>query len=135
MISKACLSITDVDQIIAAARVAAHTAGVGVTICVVDEAGNLLRLDRLDGAPLVSLRVAEGKARTAAEMRMSTAMIEHIAADMPSVIAIANIHPFRGGLPLFSEGHCVGAIGVSGALPDQDVQIAECGANVITAES
>ncbi|WP_394439033.1 heme-binding protein [Sphingobium naphthae] len=131
MISRPRLTVSEIDHIMAAARIAAQADGLAVTICIVDDGGHLLRLDRLDNAPLISLRVAEGKARTAVELNMSTATLEQAVSDMPSMIAIAGLHPYRGGIPLHHEGHCVGAIGVSGALPEQDEHVALSGAHAL----
>lgn len=128
MMARTHLTTIEADAIMADARRAAEAEKVAVTICIVDDGGHLLRLDRLDDAQLVSLRVAEGKARTALELKMPTALLEEAAAALPSIIAIAGLHPFRGGVPLFHDGRCVGAIGVSGASPDQDEQIAQRGA-------
>jgi glc operon protein GlcG len=132
MPSKPYIAIADADRVASAAREAAQAAGVAVTICVVDDAGHLLRLERLDGAPLVSLRVAEGKARTAVEMKMPTSLAEQAATGMPSIVAIADIYPFRGGFPLFEGDFCVGAVGISGGSPDQDEAIAVASACVWT---
>lgn len=128
MPSKPYIALHDADRIAVAARDAAQAAGAAVTICVVDDAGHALRVDRLDGAPLVSLRVAEGKARTAVEMKMATSSAEQAAAGLPSIIAISGIYPFRGGIPLFEGDFCVGAVGISGGSPDQDEAIAEAAA-------
>ena len=125
---KPYLAIADADRIAVAARTAARTAGIAVTICVVDDAGHALRLDRLDGAPLVSLRVAEGKARTAVEMKMPTSLAEQAATGLPTIIAIADIYPFRGGIPLFDGDFCVGGVGISGGSPDQDEAVAAAAA-------
>ncbi|AMK20469.1 MULTISPECIES: GlcG/HbpS family heme-binding protein [Sphingobium] len=133
MISRPCLTLTEIDHIMAAARIAAQKDGLAVTICILDDGGHLLRLDRLEGAPLISLRVAEGKARTAVELNMSSASLEQAVSATPSMIAIAGLHPFRGGIPLYHEGYCVGAIGVSGALPEQDEHVALSGAGALTA--
>jgi len=131
MVSRPILTLTQADVVAGAARSYAEACRLAVTICVVDGGGHLMRLDRLDDAPLVSLRVAQGKARTALELKTPTRLLEQAAADMPSFIAIADVYPFRGGIPLFVEGHCVGAIGVSGASPDEDEQTAACGARVL----
>lgn len=124
MPTKPYLTLSDVDRIVAAARAEATSAGAAVTICVVDDGGALLRLDRLDGALLVSLRVAEGKARTAVEMRMPTSAIEDMAIAFPPLISIPAIAPFRGGIPLTLDGALVGGVGVSGGSPEQDERIA-----------
>lgn len=132
MPSKPYITIADVDRIAVAARAAAQAAGIAVTICVVDDAGHSLRLERLDGAPLVSLRVAEGKARTAVEMKMSTSLAEQAATGLPTITAIAGIYPFRGGIPLFDGDFCVGGVGISGGSPDQDEAVAAAAARAWT---
>ncbi|OUC54358.1 hypothetical protein CA262_05370 [Sphingobium sp. GW456-12-10-14-TSB1] len=129
MIFRPHLTSSEIDAIMATARGFAEAQALAVTICIVDDGGHVLRLDRLDGAPLISLRVAEGKARTALELRMPTGLLEPSIAAMPSMIAIADFYPFRGGVPLFHQGQCVGAIGVSGAAPEQDEETAQRGAD------
>ncbi|AMK26589.1 heme-binding protein [Sphingobium sp. TB-6] len=133
MLFRPRLTPAEIDGIMAKAHAAAAAGGFAVTICIVDEGGHLLRLDRLEDAPLISLRVAEGKARTAVELNMSTAALEQAVAALPSMTAIAGIYPFRGGIPLRQDGYCVGAIGVSGVLPDQDEQVAQSGASALAA--
>lgn len=125
MPSKPYMTIDAADRIVAAARAAAAKKAAAVTIAVVDDGGHLVRLDRLDGAPLISLRVAQGKARTALEMRAPTSAIEELAIVQPSLVAINDLYPFRGGRPLFTKMHCIGAVGVSGADAETDEKIAE----------
>lgn len=124
MISRPSLTLAETDPIFSAARSLAQIENIAVTICLVDDGGHMLRLERMDDAPLISLRVAEGKARTALELRMSTSLLESAAAAMPSMNAIAEFYPFKGGIPLFHQGCCIGAIGVSGAIPEKDELIA-----------
>ncbi|KFL46287.1 hypothetical protein IL54_1703 [Sphingobium sp. ba1] len=63
---------------------------------------------------------------------MPTIQLEQAAMAMPSLIAIDDFYPFRGGVPLYHEAHCVGAIAVSGASPDQDEAVARYGAASLT---
>ena len=132
MISRPHLTTLEVDAIMQAARTFAQTENLAVTICIVDDGGHMLRLDRLGAAPLISLRVAEGKARTALELKMPTIQLEQAAMAMPSLIAIDDFYPFRGGVPLYHEAHCVRAIAVSGASPDQAEAVARYGAASLT---
>ena len=124
MLLRPFIELETVDRLIGAGRKAAESRGARVSLCVVDSGGHIVRMDRLDGAPLVSLRVAEGKARTALEMQMDTAIVQGVAESLPSIIAIAGIYPFAGGVPLVHDATCIGAVGVSGDTPENDVAIA-----------
>lgn len=128
---KPYLTLAQADAIGLAARAEAEAHGFGVTIVVTDDAGNAIRLDRLDAASLVSLTVAEAKAKTAVNLRMPTSAIGTMAESMPNMIAIPGLMPFPGGLPLMQEGTLVGAIGVSGALGHEDEQVAQAGAGAL----
>lgn len=122
------LSEAEADAILARARAAAASGGTPMTITVVDDGGHLLRLVRMDGVPLVSLDVAVAKARTAARMRMSTAVLAGIVDKTPALLAIPEVLPFPGGMPLIVDGVCVGAIGASGGSPEEDEAVAAAGA-------
>lgn len=125
MMHRPFLQLEIVDRLFSAGRAAAQRWGARVSLCVVDSGGHIVRLERLDGAPLVSLRVAEGKARTALEMQMDTATVQRIAESLPSITAIVGIYPFAGGFPLVHDATCIGAVGVSGDTPENDVAIAQ----------
>lgn len=115
--------------LLAAAQKAATGPGTG-SIAVVDSGGHLLMLHRLDGTFPASARVAEGKARTAAVFRKATRDFEHaINSGRVAMAAMEGWTPLQGGVPIFVDGVCVGAVGVSGAASaDQDDEIARAGA-------
>ena len=48
------------------------------------------------------------------------------------LLALKNITPIEGGLPVVVDGKIIGAIGVSGALSSQDAQVAKAGADALT---
>lgn len=104
-------------------------------IAVVDEGGNLLALQRLDGTFAASANIAIGKARTAALFQKPTRAFEEIVnKGRTSMVALSGgaldqFTPLQGGIPLMANGKVVGAIGVSGAATAaQDEELAAIGA-------
>lgn len=116
----------------ALAAVIAHATGLGVAVScsVVDGAGNEVLTARMPGAASFTPHIARTKARTAVAMRMDSADVAGLAATYPDLIpAIDEQMPFTittlGGGVLLKAGNAVlGAIGVSGATPDQDIECA-----------
>ena len=123
------LSLTDVKRMAAAAEVEAQANGWIVTIAIVDDGGHPLWLQRLDGAAPISAHIAPAKARTAAlgrrESRVYEEMINQGRTSFLSVPEIEGL--LEGGVPILVEGHCLGAIGVSGVKASEDAQIAKAG--------
>lgn len=74
------------------------------------------------------VQIALGKARTAALFQKSTAQLEATVNVKEGISRAALLSaPFvlmRGGVPIFAEGRVVGAVGVSGVLPEQDEKVA-----------
>jgi glc operon protein GlcG len=107
--------------------------GWGVAIAVVDSGGHLVMLHRLDGTQIASVRIAEGKARTALEFRRPTKALEDAVAGGGAglrLLSLENIFPLEGGVPIVAGGRMVGGIGVSGVTSQQDAQVARAGAEV-----
>ena len=106
----------------------------GGSIAVVDEGGNLLAMERLDGSFAASANISIGKARTAALVKKPTKVFEDaIKGGRTSMVTLGgdlqNFTPLQGGIPLEWEGKVVGAIGVSGAASaQQDEELAFAGA-------
>jgi glc operon protein GlcG len=103
----------------------------GVAIAVVDSGGHLVMLHRLDGTQIASIRIAEGKARTALEFRRPTKALEDTVAGGGAglrLLSLENVFPLEGGVPIVAGGRIVGAIGVSGVTSQQDAQVARAGA-------
>jgi glc operon protein GlcG len=129
MNSKPTLASEDVRRMAAAAEAEARQHGWAVTIAVVDDGGHLLWLQRLDGAAPISAQIAPAKARTAAlgrrESRDYEEMINGPRAAFLSAPGLEGM--LEGGLPVMVQGHCVGAVGVSGVKSSEDAQIARAG--------
>jgi glc operon protein GlcG len=104
-----------------------------MNIAVVDSGGNLVAFQRMDGAMLASIQIAEHKARAAATFRRETKIFEDAVQLMHLnyLLAFDGIIASRGGIPLIDEGVIVGAIGCSGGTDSQDEIVSEAGAALI----
>ena len=128
MVEKKALSLAAAKSIAAAAEAEALKNKWNVVIVVVDEGGQLLYLQRMDGTQYGSVDVAIKKARTSSAFKRPTKVFEDaIAGGRNAIIALEGALPLEGGLPLTYQGQIVGAIGVSGVTSQQDGQIAKAG--------
>ena len=129
MNSKPYLSLADVKRIAAAAEAEAQKNQWAVSIAIADDGGHLLWLQRLDGAAPVSAHIAPAKAHTAALARRETKHYEDmINQGRASFLSAPEIEGMlEGGVPVIVDGHCVGAVGVSGVKSGEDAQIAKAG--------
>lgn len=129
MKQKAMLTLDDVKAIAQAAEAEALRNGWAVTIAIVDDGGHLLWLQRLDGAAPVSAHIAPAKAHTAALGRRESRVYEDIINQgrMSFLSAPSLEGMLEGGVPVMVDGHCIGAVGVSGVKSVEDAQIARAG--------
>ena len=129
MKNRPMLTQDDVQAMGEAARAEAQANSWAVTIAIVDDGGHLLWLQRLDGAAPVSAQIAPAKARTAAlGRRESKAYEDMINQGRTSFLSAPGIEGLlEGGVPVIVEGHCIGAVGVSGVKSNEDAQIARAG--------
>lgn len=123
------LTIQDAEALVAAARSAAETAGVPVSVSVLDAGGHLLAFRRDDRAVLISGETSTRKAFTALQLDAPTADL--VAAVQPGApfhtLPTALDRPLlfiAGGVPVHRGGRLVGAIGLGGGAPEQDHGIA-----------
>jgi uncharacterized protein GlcG (DUF336 family) len=126
-------------QVIASARQEAEAIGVAMNIAVVDEGNNLVAFQRMDGAWLGSMDIAQGKAYTARAFNMSTRDLAPLCVPGQPLFGIhvsnqGRLIIFAGGIPLDRGGEVVGAIGVSGGSVEQDQAVAEAGAEAFGAD-
>ena len=134
-IEKKTLSLAAARKIVAAAEAEASSRGLGVVIVVVDDAGNIIELTRMDAAQVASVNVGIGKARTAAIYRRpSRDFEEQIKNGRVAALALADATPLQGGVPILIEGRVAGAVGVSGDTPQADEEIAIAGAKAVGKE-
>jgi uncharacterized protein GlcG (DUF336 family) len=129
MNSKPFLGLDDARRIAAAAEAEARAHAWAVAIAIVDDGGHLLWLQRLDGAPPISAQIAPAKARTAALGRRESRIYEEmINGPRTAFLSAPGLEGMlEGGVPVMVQGHCVGAVGVSGVKASDDAQIARAG--------
>ena len=124
----------DTARTIAAAAVAeAKRNGWTIAVAITDTSGDLVFFERIDHTQLGSVEISRNKARTAARFKRPTkAFAEALAGGRQGMLALSDVVPLEGGLPLVIEGKIAGAIGVSGApSPEQDGVCARAGADVL----
>ena len=121
------LSLADARTLLDGAVREAEARNLGVSFAVVDDAGVLIALERLDTARYHTPEVAFRKARTAAIARTPTGALQSQIKDEPAFVTFPDRTPIKGGLPVTHEGAVVGAIGCSGGTTDEDVACCEAG--------
>src|SRR5882757_9362308 len=122
--SRKYLNLAAIKTLAAAAEM--HKRNVQVTICIVDESGNLLFLQKADGAGLNTIDFAQKKARHAAIYgRPSAAAADQLKNGSLGVLVFPNSFPKQGGLPIKVDGKTIGAIACSGAASEVDEAISQ----------
>jgi uncharacterized protein GlcG (DUF336 family) len=121
---------------IEAAERKASQMGHPFVIAIVDDSGVLKAFSRMDGAPLLSVQVAQDKAYTAVGFGMATdAWHDFIRDDPPlamgATAGIDRLVVFGGGYPIKLGGAVVGGIGVSGGHYSQDMEVAQAGLSAL----
>ncbi len=133
--SKPYLALEDARCMAAAAQAEALKNQWAVTIAIVDDGGHLLWLQRLDGAAPISAQIAPAKARTAALGRRDSRIYEEmINGPRTAFLSAPGLEGMlEGGVPVMVQGHCIGAVGVSGVKASDDAQIARAGIAALVA--
>jgi glc operon protein GlcG len=130
--SRKYLDLTAIKTMVAASEAKAKELNVGVTICIVDESGNLLFLEKGDGASLNTLQFAPKKARDAAAYGApSREAAEAVKKGNVQNLAFPDYFPNQGGLPIRVDGQVLGGIAASGAKSEIDEQIAQAGLDAL----
>lgn len=136
VVAKTALTLEGAKKTIAAAVAEAKRINApGGVIAVVDDGGNLMAVERLDGTFAAGANISIGKARTAALFKRPTKVFEDIInRGRTTMVALSDFTPLQGGVPIVVEGQIVGAVGVSGAASaQQDEELAIAGAKALSA--
>src|SRR6476659_7724966 len=134
-VNKKALTLEGAKKVIASAVAYARKNNApGGVIAVVDDGGNLMALERLDGTFAAGANISIGKARTAVLFKRPTKAFEDIIKNgRTAMVALPDTFftPLQGGVPITIDGQIVGGVGVSGAASaQQDEELAMAGANV-----
>lgn len=130
--SKKYLNLAAIKTMVAAAEAEAQRQNVQVTICIVDESGNLLFLEKGDSAPLNTITWAQKKARHAAFYKSpSKDASDTIKKGNIEALVFPDFFPNQGGLPIIVDGQILGGISASGAKSEVDEAIAQAGLNAL----
>jgi uncharacterized protein GlcG (DUF336 family) len=124
------LELEDARAMVAAATAKARDIGVAQTVCVVDDGGYPIAMERMDGARITGPQIAWNKAFTAAGHKRST----HLFNTPPNGPALPGNEAFGiqwsfdgrfaifvGGFPIVVNGEVVGGVGLSGGNGEQDI--------------
>jgi uncharacterized protein GlcG (DUF336 family) len=123
------ISLDRAQAVIHAAVAEAKKRGWKMNVAVVDSGGNLVAFQRMDGAMLASIQIAEHKAR--AEQFEDGIQLMHL----NYLLAFDGIIASRGGIPLIEQGAIIGAIGCSGGTDSHYEIVSKAGAAVINQPS
>ncbi len=130
--SRKWLNLPAIKTMVAGAEAEAEKRNLHVTLCIVDDSGNLLFLQRGDGARLGTVQFAEKKARHAALYgRPSKDAADQVKGGDLRLLAYPDAFPNQGGLPIRVDGQLLGGIAASGAASEVDEAIAQAGLDAL----
>jgi glc operon protein GlcG len=134
-VDKKSITLDGARTVIAGAKAfAAKNNAPGGVIAVVDDGGNTVALERLDGTFSAGANISIGKAKTAVMFKRPTRVFEEIIKNgRTAMVALPDFTPLQGGVPILIDGQVVGGVGVSGAASaQQDEELALAGAAALT---
>ncbi|HEV3333465.1 MAG TPA: heme-binding protein [Bryobacteraceae bacterium] len=130
--TKRVLTLEIAKQLAAAAQAEARKNNWSMVICVVDDGGHTMYLERMDGTQFGSTVIAQEKAACAIRFKRPTKALEDaVAGGRLVVMKLPGAVPVEGGVPIVVAGEFLGAIGVSGGTSPQDGQVAAAGLAVL----
>jgi uncharacterized protein GlcG (DUF336 family) len=126
--TKKAMTLAAAKQIAAAAEAEAAKNKWTMVIAVLDDGGNLVYLERMDGTQIGSVDVAIQKAQSAVKFKRATKVFEEaLKGGRQAILKLPGAIPVEGGVPIVVDGQIIGAIGVSGAQSTEDGQCAAAG--------
>lgn len=132
--TKKVLNLAAIKTMVAAAEAKAKEMNIQVSICVVDDSGNLLFFEKADSASFNTIQFAQKKARHAASYRQPSKQgqdaLEH---GNMAVLTFPDFFPNQGGLPIKIDGQTIGGISASGSKSENDEAVAQAGIDALLA--
>jgi glc operon protein GlcG len=130
--SRKYLNLAAIKTMVATAEAEMQKRNVQVTICIMDESGNLLFLQKADGATLNTIQFAQKKARYAAIYgRPSKVAQDSLKNGNLAVLVFPDGFPNQGGVPIQVDGKTIGAIACSGAASEVDEAISQAAVDAL----
>jgi uncharacterized protein GlcG (DUF336 family) len=124
------ITLEQAKKVIAGAEAESKKNNWSMVITVLDSGGNVVLMERMDGAQLGSIEVARDKAWSAVAFRRPTKVFEDLVGQGGPNLRLLKLNgasPIEGGIPIVVDGKIVGAVGVSGGTAPQDGQVAKAG--------
>jgi len=124
------ITLEQAKKVMAGAEAEAKKNNWNVVMVVLDSGGNLVMLQRMDGAQFGSIEVAKDKAYSAVAFRRPTKAFDDALAQGGAnlrILRLPGASPLEGGIPIVHDGKLIGAVGVSGVTSAQDAQIGRAG--------
>ncbi len=134
MYQRYVLSHTDAMKIIGVIQKELDAQGKGAAVAVCDEHGELIAFVRTDGCRLPSINIAINKAFTATREQKPSKEVGDSSREKQwpmSNFGDPRYTAWGGGVPIFHEGVCIGAVGVSGLPEEEDMVLAAMGAAAV----
>lgn len=132
---KKTITLEMAQEMVQAAIKKAKELGVNVNIAIVDDGGHLVSFGRMDGAPILSIGIAQNKAYTAIAFGLPTHEWHPLIAEEPAlregIVHTPRLVIFGGGYPIKVEDQVIGGIGVSGGSAEEDMACAQAGLAVL----
>jgi glc operon protein GlcG len=129
------ITLDQAKRAMAAAELEAAKNSWQVAVTILDSGGNLVMFHKVDNTQLASIGASEGKARTALTYKRPSKVLDDALAAGGAglrLLAIKDLTPLEGGLPILVDGKIIGAVGVSGALSSQDAQVGKAGIDALS---
>jgi uncharacterized protein GlcG (DUF336 family) len=124
------ITLEQAKKVLAGAEAEAKKNSWNMVIVVMDSGGNLVALERMDGAQLGSVEVARDKAYSAVAFRRPTKAFDDALAQGGAnlrILRLTGASPIEGGIPIVADGKVIGSVGASGGTSAQDAQVARAG--------
>lgn len=123
------LTLETAKRLLVAAEQKSRQMGLSSNIAIVDDGGNLVAFLRMDHARIAGIEISKNKAWTSVSLQMPTSNLAQAALPGGPSFGINTTNNGRivilgGGIPLVSDGHIVGGIGISGGSSAQDIEVA-----------
>lgn len=128
---KHSLNLEVAKAIAAASEAHARAHNWNVIITILDDGGNMLYMQRMDGVQIGSIEVSRRKAESALKFKRSTKVFSDGVAGRTQLVMLPGALAFEGGLPITYEGEVIGSIGVSGVTAEQDAMIGQAGIDAL----